>query len=385
MVDIIKPPSMLGILGGGQLGGFFVVSAQKMGYKVTVLDPDKNSPAGRIADIHLCASFNDTSALDSIKKTCVAVTTEFENIPATTLEYLEKDLIVRPSSKSVSVVQNRIHEKAFLKDNHFPVAPFVVIADAKSLALVTNEIYPAILKIAQFGYDGKGQAHVNNLKELELAFDGFDRKPCVLEKKLSLEAEVSVVLARSSNGKKVNFPVIENQHISGILDISIVPARVSNSLCTEAIYYAELIASKLNYIGVMAIEFFISNEKIYINEVAPRPHNSGHHSLDSCDFDQFDHQVFALTDTPLFKPKLTTKAVMVNLLGDIWFRNGELNPPNFDIFKGSSKEVLHIYGKSKARPGRKMGHFTVIGNNADSILIRAKKIKSLLSNKENKD
>jgi 5-(carboxyamino)imidazole ribonucleotide synthase len=385
LVDIIKPPSMLGILGGGQLGRFFVISAQKMGYKVTVLDPDKNSPAGRIADIHLCASYNDTAALDSIKKTCVAVTTEFENIPATTLEYLEKYLIVRPSSKAVSVVQNRIHEKAFFKNNHFPVGPFAVIPDIESLVLVANDMYPAILKVAQFGYDGKGQAHVNNRKELELAFDRFDCKPCVLEKKLALDAEVSVVLVRGSNGETVNFPVIENQHISGILDVSIVPARVSNSLYMEAIYYAELIASKLNYIGVIATEFFISNENIYVNEVAPRPHNSGHHSIDSCDFDQFDQQIFALTDTPLKNPKLITNAVMVNLLGDIWFKNGKLKPPNFDLFKGSSEEVLHIYGKSEARPGRKMGHFTVIGNDTESILMRAKKIKSLLSENENKD
>ncbi len=376
---------MIGILGGGQLGRFFVISAQKMGYKVTVLDPDKNSPAGRIADIHLCASYNDTEALDSIKKTCVAVTTEFENIPATTLEYLEKYLIVRPSSKAVSVVQNRIHEKAFFKNNHFPIGPFVVISNVESLALVTNDMYPAILKVAQFGYDGKGQAHVNNRNELEHAFAGFDCKPCVLERKLSLEAEVSVVLARGSNGKIVNFPVIENQHISGILDISIVPARVRNSLCMEAIHYAELIASKLNYIGVMAIEFFISNEKIYINEVAPRPHNSGHQTIDSCDFDQFDQQIFALTNTPLKNPKLITNAVMVNLLGDIWFKNGKLKSPNLDLFKDSSEEVLHIYGKSEARLGRKMGHFTVIGNNPESILMRAKKIKSLLSENENKD
>ncbi len=385
MVDIIKPPSMIGILGGGQLGRFFVISAQKMGYKVTVLDPDKNSPAGRIADIHLCASYNDTEALDSIKKTCVAVTIEFENIPATTLEYLEKYLIVRPSSKAVSVVQNRIHEKAFFKNNHFPIGPFVVISNVESLALVTNDMYPAILKVAQFGYDGKGQAHVNNRNELEHAFAGFDCKPCVLERKLSLEAEVSVVLARGSNGKIVNFPVIENQHISGILDISIVPARVRNSLCMEAIHYAELIASKLNYIGVMAIEFFISNEKIYINEVAPRPHNSGHQTIDSCDFDQFDQQIFALTNTPLKNPKLITNAVMVNLLGDIWFKNGKLKSPNLDLFKDSSEEVLHIYGKSEARLGRKMGHFTVIGNDPESILMRAKKIKSLLSENENKD
>ena len=376
---------MLGILGGGQLGRFFVISAQKMGYKVTVLDPDKNSPAGRIADIHLCASYKDTSALDSIKKTCIAVTIEFENIPATTLEYLETDLIVRPSSKAVSVVQNRIHEKAFFMDNHFPVGPFVVISDIESLALVTNEIYPAILKIAQFGYDGKGQAYVANRKELEYAFEEFNRKPCILEKKLLLEAEVSVVLVRASNGKKVNFPVIENQHISGILDISITPARVSNSLCMDAIHYAELIASKLNYIGVMGVEFFISNEKIYVNEVAPRPHNSGHHSLDSCDFNQFDQQVFALTDTPLNNPKLIKNAVMVNLLGDIWFKNGKLSPLNFDIFESSSKEILYIYGKSEARPGRKMGHFTVIGNDTEGILIRANKIKSLLSKNVSKD
>ena len=376
---------MLGILGGGQLGRFFVAAAKNMGYQVTVLDPDKDSPAGRISDIHLCASYNDISALNIIKKTCAAVTTEFENIPASTLEYLETDLIVRPSSSSVSVVQNRIHEKSFFKDNHFPVGPYIVISDTKSLDLVTNDLYPAILKIAQFGYDGKGQAHVGNEKELELAFDGFDRKPCVLEKKLTLESEISVVLARSYDGEQVNFPVIENQHISGILDISIAPARVSSLMCMEAIHYSKLIASKLNYIGVIAVEFFISNGKIYVNEVAPRPHNSGHHSLDSCDFNQFDQQVLALTGTSLNNPKSITNAVMVNLLGDIWFRDGKLSLPNLDIFVGSTNEVLYLYGKSEARPGRKMGHFTITGNDIEIILMRAKKIKALLSKNESEE
>ena len=380
MVDDIKPPSMLGILGGGQLGRFFVFSAQNLGYQVTVLDPDKDSPAGRIADVHLCADYDDISALNSMKKTCVAVTTEFENIPATTLEYLETELIVRPSSKAVSIVQNRIYEKNFFKDNNFSIVPFVVISNRNSLSLVKNDMYPAILKIAQFGYDGKGQVHVGNRKELEYAFDAFDCKPCVLEKKLSLEAELSVVLARSYDGKKVNFPVIENQHISGILDMSIVPARVARSMCNEVIEYAELIASKLNYIGVIAVEFFVANQKIYINEVAPRPHNSGHYSLDSCDFNQFDAQVFTLTGTSLKNPKLLTNAVMVNLLGDIWFKDGRLTLPNFDIFEDSSKEVLHLYGKSEARLGRKMGHFTVTGNGMETNLMRACQIKTLLSN-----
>ena len=385
MADNIKPPSMLGILGGGQLGRFFVVSAQNMGYQVTVLDPDKDSPAGRLADVHLCSDYDDISALNSMKKTCVAVTTEFENIPATTLEFLETDLIVRPSSKAVSIVQNRIYEKNFFKDNHFSVGPFVVITDRNSLDLVKNDMYPAILKIAQFGYDGKGQTHVANQKELENAFDGFDRKPCILEKKLSLEAELSVVLARSYDGKKVNFPVIENQHISGILDMSIVPARVASSLCNKAIDYAEQIASKLNYIGVIAVEFFIANKKIYVNEVAPRPHNSGHHSLDSCDFNQFDQQVLTLTGTSLNNPKLLRNAVMVNLLGDIWFRDGKLSLPNFDIFEGSANEVLHLYGKSEARPGRKMGHFTVTGNKMETNLMRANQIKTLLSKNKSKE
>ena len=370
---------MLGMLGGGQLGRFFVIAAQNIGYQVTVLDPDKNSPAGAIADVHICAGYEDILALTKMKETCLAVTTEFENIPAATLEFLEEGLIVRPSSKAVSVVQNRIHEKIFLRDNNFPVGEFVIITDVASLGLVKNDIYPAILKIAQFGYDGKGQIHVNNYKELEAAYKKFSYKPCILERKLSLDVEISVVLARGHDGEKINFPVVENHHVSGILDISIVPARVSNALCTEAVHYAEKVASQLNYIGVIAVEFFISNGKIYVNEVAPRPHNSGHYTMDACDFNQFDEQVFSLTGTPLKNPKLIKNAVMVNLLGDIWFKNETLSPPNLDLFDGSTTEVLHIYGKSEARAGRKMGHFTVTGDNVTNIELRAKEIKDLLS------
>jgi len=369
---------MLGMLGGGQLGRFFVISAQKMGYQVTVLDPDKNSPAGKIANLHLCANYNDIGALKKIIQSCLAITTEFENIPATTLKFLEKDLIVRPSSDPVSIVQNRIFEKSFLKDNNFPVGPFVIISNIKAIDLVTDEMYPAILKIAQFGYDGKGQAYINNQKELISAFENFGNKPCVLEKKLVLDLEISVVLARGHDGSKINFPVVENQHVSGILDISIVPARVNKDLCNEAIRYAELVASKLNYIGVIAVEFFVSKGRIYVNEVAPRPHNSGHYTIDACDFNQFDLQVLTLTGNAIKSPVLKSNAVMVNLLGDRWFKNNQLNQPNFDLFKNVPNETLHIYGKNEARSGRKMGHFTLTGDNLNILLARAEEIKTLL-------
>ena len=380
---VIKSPEPLGILGGGQLGRFFTISAQNMGYSVVVFDPDDKSPAGKMADKHICKPYDDLKALDELKASCSAVTTEFENIPAETLQYIEKDIIVRPESKAVSIVQNRIKEKDFLKKSGIPVGQYIVINNLESIKN-TNEkdkIFPAILKTAQFGYDGKGQIHVNNISELENAFISFNNAPCVLERKLDLDLEFSIVLARSINGGYLEYPLIENHHESGILDFSLIPARVPSSLKEEATKLAMKIASDLNYIGVMAIEFFISSNRLYVNEIAPRPHNSGHFSIDACGYNQFDQQVLALAGNEL-KNEATKFpiSVMLNLLGDLWFRSGEQLEPKFEMIAGPGIS-LHLYGKAEPRIGRKMGHITVLGlknKSQEDVMEKTETIRKIL-------
>ena len=370
---------MLAMLGGGQLGMFFVIAAQRLGFRVTVLDPDEKSPAGKIADVHLCADYSNSNALDKIIESCLFVTTEFENIPFSTLEYLEKKLVVRPSSSAVAVVQNRILEKTFLRDSGLPVGPFFVIESADDLDSAPKNIFPAILKVAQFGYDGKGQFHVNNIADLKDAYNQAGKTPCVLEKKLLLDLEVSVVLARDHNEQQIYFPVAENKHTNGILDISFSPARIPSDIASLAKGYAQQIAQKLNYIGVMAVEFFIVDEKLYVNEIAPRPHNSGHFTLDACVHNQFDLQVRTLTGLDLVDPQEKSNAIMVNILGDIWFKNGTYINPDFDILNRENNVNLHLYGKEKARKGRKMAHYTLTGDDFNKLLDKAKILKAMLS------
>jgi len=370
---------MLAMLGGGQLGMFFVIAAQRLGFRVTVLDPDEKSPAGKIADVHLCADYSNSNALDKIIESCLFVTTEFENIPFSTLEYLEKKLVVRPSSSAVAVVQNRILEKTFLRDSGLPVGPFFVIESADDVDSAPKNIFPAILKVAQFGYDGKGQFHVNNIADLKDAYNQAGKVPCVLEKKLLLDLEVSVVLARDHNEQQIYFPVAENKHTNGILDISFSPARIPSDIASLAKGYAQQIAQKLNYIGVMAVEFFIVDEKLYVNEIAPRPHNSGHFTLDACVHNQFDLQVRTLTGLDLVDPQEKSNAIMVNILGDIWFKNGTYVNPDFDILNRENNVNLHLYGKEKARKGRKMAHYTLTGDNFNKLLDKAQILKAMLS------
>ncbi|MDC0115468.1 5-(carboxyamino)imidazole ribonucleotide synthase [Methylophilaceae bacterium] len=370
---------MLAMLGGGQLGMFFVIAAQRLGFRVTVLDPDEKSPAGKIADVHLCADYSNSNALDKIIESCLFVTTEFENIPFSTLEYLEKKLVVRPSSSAVAVVQNRILEKTFLRDSGLPVGPFFVIESADDVDSAPKNIFPAILKVAQFGYDGKGQFHVNNIADLKDAYNQAGKVPCVLEKKLLLDLEVSVVLARDHNEQQIYFPVAENKHTNGILDISFSPARIPSDIASLAKGYAQQIAQKLNYIGVMAVEFFIVDEKLYVNEIAPRPHNSGHFTLDACVHNQFDLQVRTLTGLDLVDPQEKSNAIMVNILGDIWFKNGTYINPDFDILNRENNVNLHLYGKEKARKGRKMAHYTLTGDDFNKLLDKAKILKAMLS------
>ncbi len=365
--ETILPPAMLGMLGGGQLGRFFVIAAHEMGYKVTVLDPDKNSPAGKIADVHLCAAFDDAKALSEMASSCEAVTTEFENVPAASLEYLAQTITVRPSAKAVAIVQNRVLEKNFLRDAGFPVVPYVVVHAAQALPESGNTLYPGILKVARFGYDGKGQARVASLAEAQAAFASFGSEACVLEQMLTLDYEVSVILARDVEGNITTFPTAENSHSNGILDVSIAPARAPEALHEEAHELAMGIAEALDYVGVMAVEFFVSEGRLFVNEIAPRPHNSGHYTIDACATNQFEQQVRALVGLPLGDPRMHSYAVMVNILGDIW-KGGE---PAWNKILAHPQLKLHLYGKYEARAGRKMGHFTMLGKDVETVVALA--------------
>ncbi|MGZ8271257.1 MAG: 5-(carboxyamino)imidazole ribonucleotide synthase [Methylophilus sp.] len=362
---VINPPAMLGMLGGGQLGRFFVIAAHEMGYQVTVLDPDKNSPAGKIADVHLCANYDNADALKQMAERCQAVTTEFENVPASTLERLAESIIVRPSAASVAIAQNRVLEKNFIKEAGLPVAPFAVINQASDLPDDTSALYPAILKVARFGYDGKGQARVKNQAEAMDAFTQFKHEVCVLEQMLPLDLEVSVVLARDAQGNVAAFPTVENSHLNGILDVTISPARCSEVIKANAQELAKKLAAKLDYVGVLAVEFFLVGQRLLVNEIAPRPHNSGHFTIDACITNQFEQQVRVVAGLPLGDAHLHSEAVMVNILGDSWINGQE---PQWSKGFAHQNLKLHLYGKHEPRKGRKMGHFTVIGKDKQAVL-----------------
>jgi 5-(carboxyamino)imidazole ribonucleotide synthase len=370
------PDAMLGMLGGGQLGRMFTLAAHSMGYRVAVLDPDSRSPAGAIADVHLKAAYQDREALQHLADTCVAVTTEFENVPADSLRRLAAHCTVRPTGDSVAVAQDRIREKRFLTDNGFEVAPYVAIERAEDCDRIEAALLPGILKRARFGYDGKGQARVASVEEVRAAYVALGSEACVLEKRVSLACEVSVVAARGADGATRSFPVAENQHRDGILDVSIVPARVSAELAHRAEAAAQAVAVKLDYRGVLAVEFFVTTDgALLVNEIAPRPHNSGHYTIDACTTSQFEQQVRTLCGLPLGDTRLLSPVVMVNLLGDVW-QGGQ---PAWDAVFGCPDAKLHLYGKHEARRGRKMGHYTVLGADADDALAKALAIRAQLS------
>lgn len=368
----ILPGATLGMLGGGQLGRMFTVAAQTMGYKVVVLDPDPGSPAGIIADKHLCAAYDDVHALADMARQCAAVTTEFENIPAQTLAFLEDKTTVHPSSKALAQTQNRNVEKNFIASLGIATAPYVPIMRREDIADVEKTIaFPAILKVATFGYDGKGQVACDSLDDVYTAFDSLGEKECVLEQRIQLEREISVVLARSESGSITNFPVAENAHVNGILHSTTVPANMTAEQSQTAIQKANDIARGLGYIGTMAVEFFVSTDgEIIANEIAPRPHNSGHYTLDACHTSQFEQQVRMLCGLPAGNCDLVSPVVMINTLGDVW-GNSE---PNWAKLLAEPNVKLHLYGKKEARVGRKMGHFNVLAANTHDAMAQASRL-----------
>jgi len=362
---MILPGATLGVLGGGQLGRMFTLAAKVMGYRVVVLDPDPASPAGELADTHLKADYRDAVALLRMGNLCDAVTTEFENVPAASLDMLTKHCYVAPSQAALAVAQDRLAEKSRAREFGCDTAPFANIESTEDLAAAWERIgAPALLKTRRLGYDGKGQARVDSFDDLSAAYAELGGAPCLLEGFLPLAREVSVLLARNQKHDIAFFPLAENQHRQGILDISIVPARVSESIASDARRMAAGLAHGLNYVGVMAVEFFIlDNGRIVFNEMAPRPHNSGHFTLDACATDQFQQQVRALCGLPLGDPRLLSPVVMVNLLGDVW------QPvPDWEKLLQHPGVQLHLYGKAEARAGRKMGHYNCLAETLDAAL-----------------
>lgn len=363
--DAILPPATLGLLGGGQLGRFFALAAAEMGYRVWVLDPDPASPAGRIAHRHLCASYGDGDALDELAAGCRAITTEFENVPAGSLRRLAAQCIVRPGAAAVAICQDRIAEKEFLARHGFPVGEYVPVRRAADLDGAAPALFPGILKRARLGYDGKGQVPVGSGTEAAAAWQALGETDCVLEARLPLELELSVVLARGADGATAVYPPAENTHRNGILDVSIAPGRMPAAIAEQAIRIAGEIAGALAYEGTLAVEFFLSGGRLLVNELAPRPHNSGHWTLDACAASQYEQQVRALCGLPLASSGHWSSAVMVNLLGELWREDRE---PDWAELLVVPELKLHLYGKEQARPGRKMGHYTVVGHEPSEVL-----------------
>ena len=397
----------LGVMGGGQLGRMFVHAAQSMGYFTAVLDPDPLSPAGRVSHLHVQAAYTDPAGLQKLAQCCVAVTTEFENVPSQALAELETTLPVFPGSKAVAIAQDRAQEKAHFVKCGVPCAPYAVLETAAQVAAVASDLLPGILKTSRLGYDGKGQVRVANRVELEQAWTQLKRVPCVLEKMLPLQLECSVIVARAADGTCVHLPVQRNLHRDGILAVTeVYEGNVPAALAERAVAASKSIAQGLGYVGVLCVEFFVLDPTTpvgqalggwVVNEIAPRPHNSGHYSIDACDVSQFELQVRTLAGLPLTAPRQHSPAIMLNLLGDIWpenrgvgqgKRNGSPIPiqdsnhsgdetaaaklesdPHFKAVLALPGTHLHLYGKAKAGKGRKMGHLTITGASIE--LVRA--------------
>ena len=357
---MIEPDSTLGMLGGGQLGRMFALAAAQMGYKVWVFDPNEHSPAGEVASRHIRAEYDDYDALTEFGNGCAVVTTEFENIPASTLKFLQDYCLVCPNPNAVHIAQNRIREKTFVNDLGIPTSKFISVKQLSDLDHSEHMRWPCILKTAEFGYDGKGQCVVTSLDEAKKAFNEFGELPCILEERIKLQTEISVVLGRNHQGEVGYFPIARNEHKNGILHISSVPSKVSAELQTYAYEIAQQIAEELDYVGILTVEYFVDEDKnLLVNEIAPRVHNSGHYSMDACHVSQFEQQVRMICDLTPGDTQNYCAVAMVNILGDAW-KNNRL-PVEMMINDVNVK--LHLYGKSGAKPGRKMGHFNVLAEN----------------------
>ena len=371
----------LGVMGGGQLGRMFAQAAQRMGFHVVALDPDPQCPAALVSQQHIAKTYDDQQGLQQLAHFTSAVTTEFENVPAAALHLLSQLTTIAPHANAVAICQDRAQEKALFERNHVPCARYTYIEDARQLSHVNAQLLPGILKTARMGYDGKGQAIVRTPEQLQQAWLGLGSVPCLLELLLPLKYEISVIVARSLSGEIVNLPVQQNLHINGILAVTQVPAPgIDSRLQQQAIEHAHRLAQHLNYVGVLCVEFFVLEDgTLLANEMAPRPHNSGHYSIDACDVSQFDLQVRTLANLPLVQPRLHSPAIMLNLLGDLWLdENQNHRSPPWQAVLQIPGVHLHLYGKTQPRPGRKMGHITVTGSHPETVKAHALEASALL-------
>ena len=377
-IKALPPGSWLGMMGGGQLGRMFSTAASRMGYHVAVLDPGSVSPAGEVSAKWIQKGYKDHEALDEMASLCPAVSTEFENVPAASLAYLaEKGSRTAPLAEAVAISQDRNKEKAFITAAGVPVAPNMPILSEEDCMKADPELFPAILKTARLGYDGKGQVGVDRPEDLLAAYMSLGKVDCILEKKLKLATECSVIVCRGLDGESATFPVFENHHIGGILAETVLPARIPFETAAEARSGATRIANAMKYVGVLCVEFFVLEDgSVIANETAPRPHNSGHATIEACVTSQYEQQVRTMAGLPLGSTKLLAPAVMLNILGDAWIAAG--GEPDWAKALAIPGVKLHLYGKTEARKGRKMGHVTCVGETQQEALERAKKAAAIL-------
>jgi 5-(carboxyamino)imidazole ribonucleotide synthase len=367
----------LGVMGGGQLGRMFVQAAQAMGYFTAVLDPDPASPAGLVSHYHVQADYLDEQGLAQMMQRCGAITTEFENVPAGAMLTLGAHRPVAPGADALRIAQDRIKEKAHFAACGVPCAPYAALTDASQLAGVPDTLLPGILKTARLGYDGKGQIRVADRAALAAAWAELKGVPCVLEQLLPLQAECSLIVARGWDGTLVHFPVQRNVHRDGILATTeVFDGNLPEGIAAQALDAARAIAEGLQYVGVLCVEFFVLQgaDRLLVNEIAPRPHNSGHYTIDACDQSQFDLQVRTLAGLPLVPPRQHSPAIMLNLLGDLW----QAGTPDWAAMLALPGVHLHLYGKLAARPGRKMGHITITGVSVAQVRATAAQAAALL-------
>jgi len=378
---LLVPGSWLGMIGGGQLGRMFCHSAQSLGYKVAVLDPDTLSPAGAVADLHICAAYDDAQALARLGALRQAVSTGSENVPAQSLLTLDQHTRVTPSGDAVGIVQDRIREKAFISQAGVPVAPYAAIESLEDLQAADSALFPGILKTARFGYDGKGQARVADREQALAAFKEFGSQACVLEALQPLKSEISVVLARGLDDQVKTFPCARNEHRDGILAVSTISAQFQDdALSEQARQAAAAIARTLGYVGVLCVEFFILEDgRLLANEVAPRPHNSGHYTMNACVTSQFEQQTRVMVALPLGDTSALCPSMMLNILGDIWFdEQGQMREPDWAALLAVPGVSLHLYGKAEARVGRKMGHVNIVGESDQQVRERTARAAAAL-------
>jgi len=359
---ILQPGATIGVLGSGQLGRMFALSARELGYRILVYSPDNDSPTGQIADDEFSYKYDDLDRIREFAHKVQVITFEFENVPAATTEAAVEVTPVRPSGQVLYITQHRVREKAFLQANDFPVTPFRRIASLEQLEAAARELgLPAVLKTASFGYDGKGQQKLKRPKELAAAFQNLRGAIGIYEAFVDFEKELSVIVARGLDGNMATFPVFENAHVNHILDVTFAPAAIPPKLAKQASELASAIAEKLNVVGLITVEMFMTKTgKLLVNELAPRPHNSGHLTIDACVTSQFEQQVRAVCGLPLGSTELRSPAAMANLLGDLW----ERGLPKWEAALRDPFVKLHLYGKAEPRVGRKMGHLTA---NAPSV------------------